>query len=112
MAKPLFKNYSYSFTKSEAKLLSNFCRTLLKQMSTDEKFYQDVRAFTSINEKLLSGDTEIKFTKEEKTKLTFRLKENLEAMKKQMKKGFFIRRWIYKSAHAQFSNILETHFKD
>jgi len=112
MAKPLFKNYSYSFSKNEIKLLTNFCKTLLKQMSADEKFYQDVRAFSSINEKLLSGDTEIKFTKEEKTKLTFRLKENMENMKKEMKKGFFIRRWIYKSAFKQYSDIFETHFKD
>lgn len=112
MAKPLFKNYTYSFSKNESKLLSNFCKTLLKQMSTNEKFYQDVRSFTTINEKLLSKDLEIKFTKEEKTKLTFRLKENLENMKKEMKKGFFIRRWLYKSAYKQFSDILENHFKD
>ncbi|KAF0152627.1 MAG: hypothetical protein FD143_943 [Ignavibacteria bacterium] len=112
MAKPLFKNYSFSFTKNETKLLSNFCKTLLKQMTADEKFYQDVRAFTAINEKLLSGEQEIKLTKEEKTKLTFRLKENMENMKKEMKKGFFIRRWIYKSAHKQYLEILETHFKD
>lgn len=112
MAKPLFKNYIYSFSKNETKLLSNFCKTLLKQMSSDDKFYQDVRSFTTINEKLNSGDLEIKLTKEEKTKLTFRLKENLENMKKEMKKGFFIRRWIYKSAHKQYAEILENHFKD
>ncbi len=111
MAKPLFKNYSYTFDKNERKLLQNFSKSILKQMSTDDKFYQDVRSFTTIKEKL-SVDGEIKLTKEEKTKLVFRLKENTENMKKEMNKGFFIRRWIYKSAYKQYKNILSTHFSD
>jgi hypothetical protein len=112
MAKPLFKNYTYTFQKHESKLLINFCKTVLKQMSADEKFFQDVRSFTTVLEKLKSGDTEIKFTKEEKTKLAFRLKENRDNMKKEIKKGFFIRRWIYKSAYNQFVSIIDNHFND
>ncbi len=112
MAKPLFKNYSFSFNKNEKKLLLNFCKTLLKQMSTDEKFYTDLRSFNSIVDKLNSSDEEIKFTKEEKTKLAFRLKENIDHTKKLMSKGFFIKRWLYKSVHAQYKNLLETHFTD
>ncbi|MBI5807421.1 MAG: hypothetical protein HZA74_03370 [Ignavibacteriales bacterium] len=112
MSKLQFKNYTYTFDKNEKKILLNFCDTLLKQMSADEKFFQDVRAFTSIVEKLRSNEYEIKFTKEERTKLVFRLKENLENMKKQATKGFFIRRWFYKSAYTQFKNIFEKHFSD
>lgn len=112
MPKPLFKNYVYTFDRNEKKILLNFCDTILKQISSDENFYQDVRAFSTIVEKLRSNDYEIKFTKEERTKLVFRLKENLEGMKKQATKGFFIRRWIYKSAYTQFKNIFEKHFSD
>lgn len=112
MAKPLFKSYTYSFNKNETKLLVNFCKTVIKQMTTDEKFFQDVRSFKSILEKLQSGESEMKFTKDESTKLAFRLKENLGNMKKEMKKGFFIKRWIYKSAYNQFAGLIETHFSD
>ncbi|MCX7875993.1 MAG: hypothetical protein N2321_07495 [Melioribacteraceae bacterium] len=112
MAKLQFKNYTYTFDKNEKKILLNFCDTLLKQMQTDEKFFQDVRAFTSITEKLRSNQYEIKLTKEERTKLVFRIKENLENMKKQASKGFFIRRWFYKQAYNQFKNIFEKHFAD
>lgn len=112
MAKPLFKNYTFTFQKHEQKLLLNFCKTIVKQMSTDERFFQDVRTFKNILEKLQSGDYEIKFTKDEKLKLAFRLKENRDNMKKELKKGFFIKRWIYKSAYNQFDSIIENHFND
>lgn len=112
MAKPLFKNYTYTFDKNEKKLLLNFCKSMLKQMMGDEKFFQDIRSINSLIEKLNSGEPEVKLTKEEKTKLVFRMKENAENMKKEMKKGFFIRRWIYKSAYNQFNNLLNNHFID
>jgi len=66
MAKPLFKNYTYTFDKNEKKILLNFCKTLLKQMTADENFFADVRSFNSIVDKLNSNDAEIKLTKEEK----------------------------------------------
>ncbi len=112
MAKPLFKNYNYSFQRHELKLLQNFCKTVVKQMSADEKFFQEVRTFTSLLDKLQSGEPEIKLTRDEKTKLAFRLKENRDNMKKEISKGFFIRRWIYKSAYNQFVNIINNHFND
>lgn len=112
MSKLQFKNYVFTFDKNEKKILLNFCETLLKQMQNDEKFFQDVRAFTSITEKLRSNEYEIKFTKEERTKLIFRLKENLENMKKQTSKGFFLKRWFYKQAYNQIKNIFEKHFSD
>jgi hypothetical protein len=112
MAKPLFKSYTFSFDKNETKLLLNFCKTVTKQMAADEKFFQDVRSFNSILEKLQSGESELKFTKDEKTKLAFRLKENLTNMKKELKKGFFIKRWLYKYAYNQFASLVEKHFSD
>ncbi|MEG8946848.1 hypothetical protein [Rosettibacter firmus] len=112
MAKQLFKNYTYHFNKNEKKLLETFCKTLLKQISGDEKFYGDIRAFNSILDKLSESTEEIKFTKEEKTKLVFRLKENVEHLEKQIKKSGFIKRWLLKSVYTQYKNLLENHFTD
>ena len=112
MAKPLFKNYIYQLDKNERKILSTFCRTMLKQMATDERFFSDLKSFNSIIDKLNEGNDEIKLTKDEKTKLVFRLKENVDHMKKQASKGFFIRRWFYKSAYSQYDNLLQNHFID
>jgi DNA-binding MltR family transcriptional regulator len=84
----------------------------MKQMTADEKFFADIKSFTSIIDKLNDPNDEIKFTKDEKTKLTFRLKENVDHMRKQVKKGFFIKRWFYKSILNQYNSILENHFKD
>jgi len=110
MAKPLFKNYSYQFDKNEKKILLQFCKTIQKQMAADERFYNDLRTFNSIIDKINEGVDEIKLTKDEKTKLVFRLKENVDHMKKQINKGFFLKRWLYKSAYNQYKNLFETHF--
>jgi len=112
MAKQLFKNYTYHFDKNEKKLLETFCKTLLKQMSADEKFYSDIRAFNSILNKLNESSDEIRFTKEEKTKLVFRLKENVEHIEKQLKKSGFIKRWLLKSVFTQYKNLLQNHFNE
>lgn len=110
MAKPLFKNYSFQFTSNEKKILLQFCKTLQKQMSADERFYTDLRSFNSIIEKLNDPSDEIKLTKDEKTKLVFRLKENINHMKKKISKGFFLTRWFYKSVYNQYNNLFENHF--
>lgn len=112
MAKSLFKNYSYTLDKNERKILTTFCKTMLKQMSSDERFFADIKSFNSIIDKLNEGSDEVKFTKDEKTKLVFRLKENVDHMKKQADKGFFLKRWFYKSAYMQYDNILKNHFND
>jgi len=112
MAKQLFKNYTYHFDKNEKKLLETFCKTLLKQMSADEKFYSDIRAFNSILNKLNESSDEIRITKEEKTKLVFRLKENVEHIEKQLKKSGFIKRWLLKSVFTQYKNLLQNHFNE
>lgn len=112
MAKPLFKNYNYSFEKNDKKILTTFCKNILKQMTSDEKFFADVRSFNSIVDKLNSPDEEIKFTKEEKTKLVFRLKENVDNMKKEIKSSGFLKRWLYRSAYKQYNGLLEKYFND
>lgn len=112
MAKPLFKNYSYNFDKNERKLLLNFCKTILKQMTSDERFYNDIRSFNSIIEKLNDTSDEVRLTKDEKTKLVFRLKENADHMNKQLKSAGFLKRWLYKSVYTQYNLLLENHFSD
>ena len=112
MAKPLFKNYSYQFDKNERKLLVNFCKSIIKQMSGDERFYNDLRTFNSIIEKLNDPSEEIKLTKDEKTKLVFRLKENADHLGKQLKNAWFIKRWLYKSVFVQYDSLLQNHFQN
>ena len=110
MAKPLFKNYAYTLDKNERKILTTFCKTMLKQMEADERFYADIKSFNSIIDKLNEGNDEIKFTKDEKTKLVFNLNNNVAELKKRASKSFFITRWFYKSAYKQYESILQKHF--
>lgn len=112
MAKSLFKNYTFTFDKNEKKILINFCKTILKQMESDDRFYNDIRSFNSIMDKLNSGETEVKLTKEERTKLVMHLNENVKHMQKQIQKSGFFKRWLYKSAYAQYNNLLHTHFEN
>ncbi|MGK9368078.1 hypothetical protein ACSSWA_04205 [Melioribacter sp. Ez-97] len=112
MAKPLFKNYSYEFDKNEKKLLITFCKTIIKQMSTDDRFYNEIKTFNSLLQKLESDGNPVKLTKDEKTKLVFRLKENEKHLEKQIKSAGFIKKWIYKPLYKQYKNIIETHFND
>jgi len=112
MAKQLFKNYSFQFDKNEKKILLSFCKSLMKQMSSDERFFNDVKSFNSIIEKLNTNDEEIKFTKDERTKLVARLKENKDHLHKELKKAGFIRRWLLKSVYAQYSSLIENHFQN
>lgn len=110
--KSLFKNYTYSFDSNEIKILNTFCKQAISQMQGDSKFFADVKAFSSIQEKLNSGEEEIKLTKDEKIRLVHQLKANVEAMEKTMSKAGFIKRWLYKSMLKQYKAILENHFND
>jgi S-adenosylmethionine:tRNA-ribosyltransferase-isomerase (queuine synthetase) len=110
--KKLFANYNFEFDKNEKKLLTNFCKQALKQMTGNNKFFAEEKAFNSIVEKLNNGDEVIKFTKDEKTRLTMQLKQNSEYMKKEMKKSWFFKKWLYKSLFKQYDGLLEKHFKD
>lgn len=111
MAKPLFKNYTFEFDKNEKKMLNNFVRQALKQIEGDPKYAGEVRIFNSLSEKLNSAGT-VKLTKDEKTRLTLQLRENLKHIQAHMKKGWFLKRWLYKSMYTQYNNIYQKHFED
>lgn len=110
--KKLFTNYNFEFEKNEKKLLTNFCKQALKQLSGDSRFFAEEKAFNSIIEKLNQNDGVIKFTKDERTRLKHQLKQNSDFMKKKMEKSWFIKKWIYKSLFKQYDSLLEKHFKD
>jgi hypothetical protein len=111
MAKPLFKNYSYEFDKNERKMLLNFCKQALKQIESDPKLTSEFRTFNSLTEKLNTAGT-VKLTKDEKIKLVLQLKENIKFLQTKMKKGFFIKRWLFKSMYIQYSSLYEKHFEE
>jgi hypothetical protein len=111
MAKPLFKNYSFEFDKNEKKILRNFARQALKQIEGDPKFVAEIRTFNSLSEKL-AADGVVKLTKEEKTKLALQLKENVKHLQTNMKKGWFIKRWLFKSMYVQYNNLYLKYFED
>lgn len=110
--KKLFANYNFDFDKNEKKLLINFCKQALKQVSGDSKFFAEEKAFNSIIEKLNAADETVRFTKDEKIRLTHQLKQNSDFMKKEMKKSWFLKKWLYKSLFKQYDSLLERHFKD
>lgn len=112
MAKKLFKNYNYSFDSNERKLLSTFCKQILNQVSSDDKLYREAKVFQSISDKLKEGNEEIKLTKDESTKLSLYLKENSKNIEKQIDKSWFIKKWLLKSMHKQYTSILVNHFSD
>jgi hypothetical protein len=109
--KKLFQNYNYEFTKDEKKLLSSFCKQSLKQMDGDNQYFAESRAFNSVLKKIELSEETIKLTKDEKTRITFQLKQNVDYIKKQMDKSWFIKKWMMKSLFNQYSNLLETHFR-
>lgn len=112
MAKKLFKNYSYTFDKTEKKLITNFCKQAVNQMMGDDRFRKDINTFNSIIDKLNSGSEEVKFTKDEKTRLVLQLNENAKAVKEKMDKSWFIKKWLYRSVYTQYNNLLLNKFED
>ena len=109
--KKLFTNYNFDFDKNEKKLLLNFSKQVLKQVSGDSKFFAEEKAFNSIVNKLNDNEETVKFTKDEKIRLTNQLKQNTEFMKKQMDKSWFIKKWLMKSLYNQYSSLYQNHFK-
>ncbi|MGE5400852.1 MAG: hypothetical protein ACM3S2_10640 [Ignavibacteriales bacterium] len=110
--KQLFKNYTYEFDKNEKRILINFCKQAIKQMETDNRFFADVKAYNSIITKLSEPSDNVKLTKDELTRLTMQLKENLKFLKNKMEKSWFFKKWLYKSLYVQYQNILSTHFSN
>lgn len=109
--KKLFQNYKYEFTKNEKKLLNSFCKQSLKQMEGNNQYFAETKAFNSILTKINSEDETIKLTKDEKTRLTFQMKQNVDHIKKQMNNSWFIKKWLMSSLYNQYNSLLNTHFK-
>lgn len=106
MKKKLFQNYEYEFDKNETKILSSFAKQAYKQMETDDRLVREVKTFGSIIQKLESGETKIKFTKEEKTKLNFQLNENVKHLQTKVDNAWFLTKWFYKNMLNQYNSIL------
>jgi len=109
--KKLFTNYNFEFNKNEKKLLSSFCKQALKQMGSDDKYFGEVKAFNSSLEKLNGNEESINITKDEKIRLTNNIKQNIDYLKKQMDKSWFLKKWLMKSLHKQYADMYENHFK-
>lgn len=109
--KKLFTNYNFEFEKNEKKLITTFCKQVLKQTDGDSRFFAENRVFGSIIEKLNAANGTVKLTKEERTRLQHQMQENVKHIKKEIAKAGFIKRWLYKSMLKQYDTILEKHFK-
>jgi predicted RNase H-related nuclease YkuK (DUF458 family) len=109
--KKLFTNYNFEFNKNEKKLISTFCKQALKQIGSDSQRFAETKVFNSIVDKLKTGSDTIKFTKDEKIRLSNNLKQNIDYIKKQMDKSWFLKKWLMKSLHKQYSSLYENHFK-
>ena len=109
--KKLFTNYNFEFDKNERKLISSFCKQALKQLGDDNQHYGEIKAFNSVIEKLNTDSETVKLTKDEKIRLSNNLKQNIDYIKKQMDKSWFLKKWLMKSLHNQYSSLYQNHFK-
>jgi hypothetical protein len=80
-------------------------------MEGNNQFFAELKAFNSILDKLSSGEESIKFTKDEKTKLTFQLKQNIKYIEKEIENSWFLKKWMMRSLLKQYDSLLETHFR-
>ena len=108
--KKLFTNYNFEFDKNEKKLVTSFCKQVLKQLDSNQHF-GEIKAFNSIIDKINTDTENVKLTKDEKIRLTNNLKQNIDYLKKEMDKSWFIKKWLMKSLFKQYSNLYENHFK-
>ena len=109
--KKLFTNYNFEFDKNERKLISSFCKQALKQLGDDNQHYGEIKAFNSVIEKLNTDSETVKLTKDEKIRLSNNLKQNIDYIKKQMDKSWFLKKWLMKSLYNQYSSLYQNHFK-
>ena len=107
MKKKLFRNYEYEFDKNELKVLSSFSKQALKQMESDDRLVREVKIYNSILDKLSTNENKIKFTKEEKTKLSFQLSENVKHLQQKVDSAWFLTKWFYKNMLNQYQSILD-----
>jgi hypothetical protein len=106
MKKKLFQNYEYEFDKNEKKVLISFSKQAAKQMESDDRYIREAKIFNSILKKLDETQDKVKFTKEEKTKLTFQLSENLKYLQKKVDNSWFLKKWFFRNMLNQYKNIL------
>ncbi len=104
--KKLFQNYNYDFTKTELKLLKSFVSQVLKTVAGKEGAFTVEKPFGSLRDKLNASTGSVKFSKEEKSQLTRNLEENIKHFQREMNKGWFFKKWMYKSYYIQYSSIL------
>jgi len=107
-----FRNYNFEFDKGERKIISAFSKQVLKQVAGHNEHFRTERAFTSLAEKMNADEDIVKLTKEEFINISEQLKSNLRFYQEQIKKAWFLKRWMYKSMISQYSAIYEKHFKD
>lgn len=107
-----FKNYNFEFDKNEKKIISSFTKQAVKQMGTDNRFFADVKAFNSVLDKLNENSDVVKLTKDEYTRLGHQLRENVKFLQGKAEKGWFFKKWLYKSIYLQYKNLVATHFTD
>ncbi|MBN2572684.1 MAG: hypothetical protein JXA68_11190 [Ignavibacteriales bacterium] len=81
-------------------------------MVGQDEMYNEARIFNSIIEKLSIPTGEVKFTKDEKTRLVFNLKENVKHFQKELTKAKFIKKWLMKSALKNYNGILQKYFNE
>jgi len=112
MKKLQFRNYNFEFTKNDKKLIQSICKTVIKQTAGDQKYFAEVKALSSMLDKVKSGDATIKLTKDEFTRFRYQLEVNIKHFKDQIKKGWFFKKWLYKSILMQYEILYENHFKD
>ena len=104
--KKLFKNYEFEFDKNQKKIISSFINQALKQMDGNDQFLRDINVFNSVKNKLNSSSDKVKLTKEEKTKLSYQLNENIKYLEKKMNTSWFLTKWFYKNMYTQYKNLI------
>ena len=87
-------------------------KQILRQIEGDEKYFNEIRIYKSLSEKLQSSQTPIKLTKEEIKRLELQLSENAKVLKGKIKRSIFFLKWLYKPLLNQYESILNKHFKD
>ncbi len=110
--KQLFKNYSYEFDKNEKKILSTFCKQILKQVAGNKQYFREEKVFTSILEKFESGEASVKFTKEEYFAFKNQFGNNLKHLKKELPKTGFFRKIFIKPLIKQYEILNNKYFED
>ncbi len=81
-------------------------------MQADSQFSADIKALSSIMDKISENPDDVRMTKDEKTRLTRHMRTNRDHIEKEISKSWFIKRWMMKSVLQQYNNILLTHFSD